>query len=123
MEKKPSKEEKREFLLSCLRATSARIRAWLLEIDAIGIAVKSGRVTEDEGTEWARDVGLIDQHMSDALRNWEDVNGVAAVSARDYRKYPSVVALGREAPGGASGDGGGKNENSVVDRPNGAGKG
>ena len=115
------KETKQEFLLSCLRTISARCRQYILEVETIGVAVKNGRITDHEGTEWARETGLLDQRMLDALTHWSDVDDTATLPGRHYSKHPTVVALGREASSGASGDGVREDENSLSNRKHGAG--
>ena len=115
------KETKQEFLLSCLRTISARCRQYILEVETIGVAVKNGRITDHEGTEWARETGLLDQRMLDALTHWSDVDDSAAVSGNDYSKHPTVVALGGKEVGSPSGDRGRQNENSLGNRKYGAG--
>lgn len=74
-EKITTGSEKREFLLACMRTVTAKLRAYQFEVETIGLALKSNRITNAEATEWLRESCLIDETMSSAVRNWDDQNG------------------------------------------------
>ena len=50
----------RDFLLSALRASSLRARLFAVEVDSVGMALKSGMVTVPEALRWIKDVGALE---------------------------------------------------------------
>ena len=49
----------KEFLLAALRAASARARAMSLDIDTIGVALRSGLIGTDTAVAWMHDANLM----------------------------------------------------------------
>ena len=49
----------KEFLLSALRAASARARTLALDIDTIGIALKGDLIVTDTAMQWIREGNLL----------------------------------------------------------------
>ncbi len=50
----------REFLLSALRAASLRARIFEVDVNTVGIALKSGMVTVPQALKWIRDIGALE---------------------------------------------------------------
>ena len=55
-----SEEDHRDFLLSALRAASLRAKMFEVEINSIGIALKSGMVTVPQALKWIKDIGALE---------------------------------------------------------------
>lgn len=55
-----SEEDHRDFLLSALRAASLRAKMFEVEINGIGIALKSGMVTVPDALKWIKDIGALE---------------------------------------------------------------
>jgi hypothetical protein len=51
----------RDYLLAELRVLSARLRADLLEVDTIGVALKGGFISAEDAVMWLRELGLSEQ--------------------------------------------------------------
>ena len=48
-----------EFLLAVLRVEHARARAWLADIDALGIALRGGLITPEQAAEHMHEMDLL----------------------------------------------------------------
>ncbi len=63
----------REFLLSALRAASLRAKMFEVDVNSIGIALKSGMVTVPQALKWIRDIGALESMgtIPDEIANLE----------------------------------------------------
>jgi hypothetical protein len=52
--------DRKEFLLSALRGASLRARLYEVEINSIGVALKSDMVTCDVAMQWIKDIGALE---------------------------------------------------------------
>jgi hypothetical protein len=53
-------EHKKTFLLASMRVASLNLRTWQAEIDAVGIALKSGTISLDDAVEWLDGIGVLE---------------------------------------------------------------
>lgn len=53
-------EDRREFVLSALRAGSMRCKLMETEINSIGVALKGGLIDWYTAMEWVKEIGAID---------------------------------------------------------------
>ena len=53
-----------EFLLAVLRVEHARAKAWLADIDALGIALRGGLITPAQAVEHMREMDLLSSPLA-----------------------------------------------------------
>jgi len=53
-----------EFLLAVLRVEHAHTKAWLADIDALGIALRGGLITPAQAAEHMRDMELLSSPLA-----------------------------------------------------------
>jgi hypothetical protein len=53
-------EDQSEFLLTCLRVASLRVKLIATELDSVGVALRHNFVSHDGAIEWLRDLDLLD---------------------------------------------------------------
>jgi predicted RNA-binding protein associated with RNAse of E/G family len=53
-----------EFLLAVLRVEHARAKAWLADIEALGIALRGGLITPAQGAEHMREMDLLSSPLA-----------------------------------------------------------
>ena len=55
-----SEESHKDFMLSALRAASLRAKMIEMDLNTVGVALKSDMVTPMEAVEWLRQIGALD---------------------------------------------------------------
>ena len=53
-------DERREFVLSTLRAASLRAKLYEIEINSVGVALKGGFIDSFTAMQWIKDLGALE---------------------------------------------------------------
>lgn len=69
-----SDDTHRDFLLSLMRAASLRAKLFEVEVNSIGVALKSGMVTVPQALKWIKDIGALESlgTIPDEITKLED---------------------------------------------------